>query len=128
MMKYVFVFLGIALAVAITALCLHARKTAPDVKAKRFHVVVLVLALLLALNCALPAFMPNNSAERRTVVYLGKTSMTLVDENSGKATEVPLDKIFYDKEIAKGDEVIVVENMFGVIQYVDKFEKAAITE
>lgn len=128
MMKYVFVFLGIALTVAITALCLHARKTAPDVKAKRFHVVVLVLALLLALNCALPAFMPNNSTERRTVVYLGKTSMTLVDENSGKATEVPLDKIFYDKEIAKGDEVIVVENMFGVIQYVDKFEKAAITE
>ena len=79
-----------------------------------------VLAIVLAVICIAPSLVQYNDTSKRTVAYISKDSMTLIDESNGKATVVDLEDVHHDGDIAKGDEVVIISNVLGVIQYVDK--------
>ena len=115
---------GIAVIVVVLAiLCYHLKKTAPEGKGGKV-IACFVLAIVLAVICIAPSLVQYNSTSRRTVAYISKDSMTLIDESNGKATVVDLEDVHHDGDIAKGDEVVIISNILGVIQYVDKCSDA----
>lgn len=117
---------GIAVIVVVLAvLCYSLRKTAPEGKGGK-AIACFVLAIVLAAICIAPSLAQYNSTSKRTVAYISKDSMTLIDESNGKATVVDLEDVRHDGDIAKGDEVVIISNVLGIIQYVDKCNDAVV--
>lgn len=115
---------GIAVIVIVLAvLCYSLKKTAPEGKGGK-AIACFVLAIVLAVICIAPSLVQYSSTSKRTVAYISKDSMTLIDESNGNATVVGLENVRHDGDIAKGDEVIVISNVLGIIQYVDKCNDA----
>lgn len=115
---------GIAVIVIVLAvLCYNLKKTAPEGKGGK-AIACFVLAIVLAVICIAPSLVQYSSTSKRTVAYISKDSMTLIDESNGNATVVDLENVRHDGDIAKGDEVIVISNVLGIIQYVDKCNDA----
>lgn len=111
---------GVAvIVVALAALCYSLKKTAPEGKGGKV-IACFVLAIVLAAICIAPSLVQYNGTSKHTVAYISKDSMTLIDESNGKATVVDLEDVHHDGDIAKGDEVVIISNVLGVIQYVDK--------
>ena len=105
--------------IVLAGLCCGLKKTASECKVGIVF-AFFVLAIALAAICIAPSLVQYNSTSKRTVAYISKDSMTLIDESNGKATVVDLEDVHHDGDIAKGDEVVIIWNVLGVIQYVDK--------
>lgn len=117
---------GIAVIVIVLAvLCYNLKKTAPEGKGGK-AIACFVLAIVLAVICIAPSLVQYSSTSKRTVAYISKDSMTLIDESNGNATVVDLENVRHDGDIAKGDEVVVISNVLGIIQYVDKCNDAVV--
>lgn len=117
---------GIAVIVIVLAvLCYSLKKTAPEGKGGK-AIACFVLAIVLAVICIAPSLVQYSSTSKRTVAYISKDSMTLIDESNGEATVVDLENVRHDGDIAKGDEVVVISNVLGIIQYVDKCNDAVV--
>lgn len=117
---------GIAVVVIVLAvLCYSLKKTAPEGKGGK-AIACFVLAIVLAVICIAPSLVQYSSTSKRTVAYISKDSMTLIDESNGEATVVDLENVRHDGDIAKGDEVVVISNVLGIIQYVDKCNDAVV--
>lgn len=115
---------GIAvIVIVLAALCYSLKKTAPEGKGGKV-IACFVLAIVLAVICIAPSLVQYNDTSKRTVAYISKDSMTLIDEGNGKATVVDLEDVHHDGDIAKGDEVVIISNVLGIIQYVDKCNDA----
>ena len=84
---------GIAVIVIVLAvLCYSLKKTAPEGKGGK-AIACFVLAIVLAVICIAPSLVQYSSTSKRTVAYISKDSMTLIDESNGEATVVDLEDV-----------------------------------
>ncbi len=75
-------------------------------------VIVLVTVLLMA------SFQIGETSNKYTVAYISEQTITLIDDTNGDTVKISAKSVSRDGSLEKGDKVVVVENFWGVPQYI----------